>query len=229
MMTTTGKTYDVFISHAASDSNVANEIADSLESAGLTTFYAGMVGAGENLGEAIWQALAESRALVAVVSPDVPTHAMGMVEIGGAAAWNKPIYLLLNGPSSAKLPPGLSAYPVYPLSRLEEVIRAIQSGFQPLTENECDVLANIYEEFGIPADQFSQSPSLLRALTTHFNKATRKRFSGERLLSEILRMRKKGQLPRLRTPQAPGMRSSPFLKRKKVQPPRARTRKYVAE
>jgi hypothetical protein len=229
MTTVINNTCDVFISNAASDTKIASEIAAGLESAGLETFHAGMVKPGTNISEAIWEALAESRALIAIISPDALTHAMGMVEIGGAAAWNKPIFLLLNGPSSTKLPAALARYPVYPISRLEEVVRAIQSGFEPLTEDERVLLANIYRHLSVPADQLSQSPKALRDLTTQFNKTTHKQYSGERLLSEILRMRKRGQLPRLRTLQQPRVKPSPFLKRKKLQPPGLPTRKSSSD
>src|SRR5947207_2098220 len=130
------KTYDVFISHVAADSNVARAIADGLASVGLEAFRDANGEPGANLSEAIWDALAESRAFIALISPDTPTSATAMVELGAAAAWNKPIFLLLNGPSSARLPKALAIYPVYPLSRLEEVIQAIRSGFEPLTEEE---------------------------------------------------------------------------------------------
>src|SRR5438093_210950 len=98
MKATRKKPFDVFVSHAASDNLVASEVVHNLESAGLETFHTGAVEPGIDLSKAIWQALAESRALIAIISPDFPTHAMGMVEIGGAAVWNKPIFLLLNGP-----------------------------------------------------------------------------------------------------------------------------------
>lgn len=199
MTATISQTYDVFISHAASDSDLASEIAESLESVGLETFHTGIMKPGTDIGEAIWQALAESRALIAIISPDVPTHAMGTVEIGAAVAWNKPVFLLINGPSSTKLPPSLSSYPVYPLARLEEVIQEIRTGFQPLTHDELTVLVDIYRDVGAPVDQLSQSPKALRELTTKFNRRTKRHYSGERLLSELLRMRKKSRLPRLRS------------------------------
>jgi len=198
MSTTTTKIYDVFLSHAASDRHLATEIADSLESVGLQTFHAGTVESASDVGEEIWQALAESRALISIVSPELPPHAMGMVEIGAAAAWNKPVFLLINGPSSTKLPPALSAYPVYPLGRLDEVIQQIRRGFQPLTEDERHILLDIYRELHTPADQLSQSPAALRKLTAKFNRIADTRLSGERLLSELLRLRKRGQLPRVR-------------------------------
>jgi len=197
MTATVSKTYDVFISHAASETEIAAEIAESLESAGLATFHMGIVQAGADISEAVWQALAESRALIAIVSPDVLAHSKGMVEIGAASAWNKPVFILINGPSSTRLPPALSRYPVYPLGRLEEVIRAIRSGFEPLSDDQRAVLAEVYRIHGTPAEQLSQSPGELREVTSTFNRRTGKSYSGERLLSELLRMRKQGQLPRL--------------------------------
>ncbi len=198
MTATASKIYDVFVSHAAADNHLATEIADSLDSVGLKAFHEGAVEPGMDIAETIWQALAESRALIAIISPEAPMRAMGMVEIGAAAAWNKPVFLLINGPSSTKLPTALSMYPVYPLGRLEEVVRAIRTGFEPLTDNERDILADIYLHLNTPTDQLSQSPKALRELTRNFSKHADKQYSGERLLTELIRMRKKGQLPRLR-------------------------------
>ncbi len=199
MMATASKTCDVFISHAVSDRHLATEIADSLETVGLETFHAGTVEPGMDVGDAIWQALAESRAVIAIISPEMSPQAMGMVEIGAAAAWNKSVYLVINGPSSTTLPPTLSKYPVYPVGRLGEVVQQISTGFEPLTDDERGVLAEIYQGVKTSPDQLSQSPKALRELTAKFNRSIGKQFSGERLLSELIRMRKKGQLPRLQT------------------------------
>ena len=153
MTATKNRTYDVFVSHAAADSLVAREIAQRLESAGLAAFVGGAVSPGTDLSEAIWEALAESRALIAIISPETPTYAMGMVEIGAAAAWNKPVFLLINGPSSGNLPAALAAYPVYPSTRFEEVIRSIRAGFEPLADDERGILAEAYRDVGLPTDQ----------------------------------------------------------------------------
>lgn len=199
MNATLSKTCDVFISHAAADAHLAKEIAESLQSAGLETFHAGTVEPGMDLADSIWQALAESRAVIAIVSPDTPPSSMGMVEIGAAAAWNKAVFVLINGPSSTKLPDALSRYPVYPLGRLEEVIQTILASFEPLTDIERGILADIYRKLETSVDRLSQSPKTLHELVAKFTEKTDKQLSGERLLSELLRMRKQGQLPRLRT------------------------------
>src|SRR5258708_39908456 len=146
-------TCDVFIHHGMADRVLARQIADSLESVGLTTFHADAIPQGQDITNAIWEALAESRAVIVLVSPEIAPHAMGLVEIGAAAAWAKPVFVLLNGPSSSKLPAYLATYPVYPISRLEEVIRAIRSGFEPLTERDRGLLAKLYSDLSIPADQ----------------------------------------------------------------------------
>jgi len=202
MSATVDTTYDVFVSHAASDAKVASKIAHLLDAAGLQTFHEGSLEPGMDIKDVLWQALAESRALIAIISPETPWHAMGMIEIGAAAAWNKPVFLILNGPSSTKLPAALSAYPVYPISRLEEVIREIRTGLHPLSDEERDLLVELYRKSKTPTDQLNQSPRTLRELTEKFNRSSHRTLSGERLLLELLRMRKHRLLPRLREPKA---------------------------
>lgn len=197
-MTTATTTYDVFLSYSTSDRDVAVEIARRLESAGLQAFYDLSLEPGTDLSSAIWDALAECRALIAVISVEATPDAMGMVEIGAATAWNKPVYLVLNGPSSTRLPDVLKSYPVYPRSRLDEVIQRIRTEFEPLTDDDREVLAGVYKELNVSADEISQSTKSLRELTVQFNRRAHKQLSGERLLSELLRLRKKGDLPRLR-------------------------------
>jgi hypothetical protein len=209
------KAYDVFLSHAATDGAVAREIIAALEVAGLQTFHPGAVESGADVSDAIWYALAESRALVVILSPGVPTNALGLVELGAATAWNKPIFVLLNDPASTKLPPALAAYPVYPINRLEEVIQAIRSGFESLTEEDLKALATVYQRLRVPAEELTDSPSALQRLTGYFNRTAHKQLSGERLLSELFRMRKTGQLPQLRRRSARRVKAAPFLKTKK--------------
>jgi hypothetical protein len=229
-MSASKKTCDVFISHSIADLALAKQVADSVEAAGLTAFRADAVlRSHQDDSNAIWEALAESRAVIVIFSPRPVPDAMGLVEIGAAAAWAKPVFVLVNGPSVTELPSWLAGYPVFPMSRFEEAIRAVRSAFAPLDERDHAVLARVYSTLGVSADELSQSPRGLRDLTTQFNKASRKRVSGERLLSEILRMRKRGELPRLQVAktqprqtlkqnrlQAPKVKPSPLLKRARL-------------
>ncbi|MCO6456772.1 MAG: toll/interleukin-1 receptor domain-containing protein [Pirellulaceae bacterium] len=196
-MATASQTCDVFISHAASDTAAAHEVAGSLEAVGLRTFHAGSLLAGEDVSEVIWQALAESRALIVVVSADVSSLASVMLEIGAARAWNKPIFVVLKGPSSTRLPGVLQAYPVFPLGRIDDVIQQIRAGFQPLSELEQATLARVYGQVGVTLDRLVLAPIALQELVTKFGDETGRQLTGELLLAELLRMRKRSQLPRL--------------------------------
>ncbi len=197
-MATARKTYDVFLSHSSTDRDLAEEIANRLKSAGLQPFHDVSLMPAGDISTAIWDALAECRALIAIVSVDATPDAMGMVEIGAATAWNKPIYLVLNGPPSTRLPDALKSYYVYPRSRLDEVVQRIRTDFEPLTDDDREVLASAYKDLNVPADMLGQSAKSLRDLTMRFNRKANRQLSGERILSELLRLRKKGALPRIR-------------------------------
>lgn len=106
-MSTATPTYDVFVSHSSRDREFAADVADRLTAEGLQPFYDASVPLGEDVSKAIWDALAECRAFIVIVSPDSTPDAMGMVELGAATAWHKPIFVLLNGPASLQLPEAL--------------------------------------------------------------------------------------------------------------------------
>jgi hypothetical protein len=201
-MTTAIKTYDVFISHSVADRDIARMVARNLESVGLITFHLEVLESGESASEEIWQALAESHAVIAIVSNELSSNANVTLEIGAAAAWNKPVYLIVKDPKSTQLTGILQSYPSYPLSRLDDVIRAIQTGFQPLSETDYKALGDVYRKVGVSTDQLSQSSESLRTIASEFQQRTRKAYSGERLLYELFRMRKSGKLPRLTTRRA---------------------------
>jgi nucleoside 2-deoxyribosyltransferase len=190
-------TFDVFVSHSSRDREFAADVADRLNAEGLQPFYDASVPIGQEISKAIWDALAECHAFIVIVSPDSAPDAMGMVELGAATAWNKPIFVLLNGPASTRVPEALGKYQVYPRNRIDEVLTEIRRNFEPITDDERQVLMETYSNLGIPADRLSQSPRDLQELVETFTEKTSKQLSGTRLLSELLRMRKQAKLPRL--------------------------------
>ncbi|MCA9045351.1 MAG: toll/interleukin-1 receptor domain-containing protein [Planctomycetaceae bacterium] len=196
-MSTATPTYDVFVSHSLRDREFAADIADRLAAEGLQPFYDASVPIGEDLSKAIWDALAESRAFIVIVSPESTPDAMGMVELGAATAWHKPIFVLLNGPASSRLPEALQQYQAYPRNRVDEVLANIRQTFEPITDEDRELLAQIYGDINVPADRLSQSPRELQEVVSRFNAGTKKQLSGTRILSELLRMRKQSKLPRL--------------------------------
>lgn len=197
MTATATPTFDVFVSHSSRDREFAADVADRLRAEGLQPFHDASVPIGEEISKAIWDALAECHAFIVLVSPDSAPDAMGMIELGAATAWNKPIFVLLNGPASTRVPDALGAYQVYPRNRIDEVLTQIRRNFEPITDDERQVLMETYSDLGVPADRLSQSPRELQQLVETFNRKADKQLSGTRLLSELLRMRKQAKLPRL--------------------------------
>ena len=196
-MSTATPTYDVFVSHSLRDREFAADVAVRLIAEGLQPFYDASVGIGADVSKAIWDALAECRAFIVIVSPDSTPDAMGMVELGAATAWQKPIFVLLNGPASLRLPEALQQFQAYPRNRVDEVLAHIRQTFEPITDEDRKLLAEIYSDIDVPADRLSQSPRELQELVNRFNDGTKRQLSGSRVLSELLRMRKQSKLPRL--------------------------------
>jgi hypothetical protein len=196
-MTTLATTYDVFVSHGLPDRELAADIANRLTAEGMQAFYDARVPVGEEISKAIWDALAECHAFIVIISPESALDAMGMVELGAATAWNKPIYVVLNGPASLALPNTLKGYQVYPRNRIDEVLTQIRQNLEPISEKERGVLSEVYLAVGETADQLGQSPRLLKQLVKRFNETAKKQLSGTQLLSELLRMRKQSKLPKL--------------------------------
>jgi DNA-binding CsgD family transcriptional regulator len=192
------QTYDIFISCAFVDANIADIVAARLSRDGFAVFVShsmASVSAYDNLVDALWEALAESEALVAILSGESSSTAQGL-EIGAAIAWHKPIYVV-SDTSSTKIPRMIQQYPIYPLSRLDDVIRAIRMGMAPLTDDELSILVRAYRQVGVPSDQLNRNPGALESLRHLFTKEAGRDYSAERLLREIMRLRKSGSWARL--------------------------------
>lgn len=196
-MTTHSKTYDVFISHSAGDAPLAAELARDFRASGLEAMTGMEISPGGEVSKTLWEALAESWALVVILSPLGPTPSMG-IEIGAARAWNKPMFVLVTEPSSTRLPPYMAGIKVYPATRIEDVVDAIKVSGQQLSEEDRSLLATLFGEIGASVDQLALEPKQLQELVTRFTARSGKAVSGERLLSELLRLRKRGLLRRHR-------------------------------
>lgn len=198
-----GKTYDVFITHSARDAALALDVANACRESGLEAVTNTELLPLADSSDALWDALAESRALLTILPPTGPSPSMG-IEIGAARAWNKPIYALVTEPSFTRLPAALSGIHLYTTGRLQDVIREITSSVQQLTDEDRDFLIRIHAETGTSVDQLALHPKQLHALVTKFKRGRGKTIGGERLLSELLRLRKQGKLVKSR----PTVRSS---------------------
>jgi hypothetical protein len=192
-MADASKTYDVFVSHSPNDAQLASEIANACRANGLDAItYAELLPA-PNAGDALWEALAESRALLAVLSRSGLTPSMA-IELGAARAWNKPVFGVVADPTLTNLPAGLSGIHLYTSGRVEDAIRAIKLSRKELSEDDRSLLAKLYTEIGVSVDQLALDPRHLEDLVKRFSAGAGKVVPGERLLAELLRMRKQGKL-----------------------------------
>lgn len=189
--------FEVFLSYAGTDRDAAESILRSLTHAGLRVFDPGCMDPGIGLAEAIWDALAMSDAIVAVIPKLGTPNPNTSSELGAAIAWRKPIYLVSQENGRTRVPAYLSGHRLYPLSRIDDVARAIKRGPRPLTTEDRESLKRIYLELEIPTDRFINDPALLDKLASKFNARVHEEVSGERLLYEMIRLRKQGSWPRL--------------------------------
>ena len=197
-MTQTATGHDVFISYSMNNASMAGQVAETLRAAGLHVFDMAQVSAGADFQETLMGALAESSAVVAIIGPDGMSSPSTAVEIGAAWAWNKPVYVISADDDSKREPAHIAHARVYPLARIDEVIFAIKQALRPLSEKDYESLMAIYQSLRIPTDRFVSQPVSVDKLATKFSQLSGKSISGEKLVQELIRLRKQGRLPKLR-------------------------------
>jgi hypothetical protein len=186
-------TYDVFISHSIGDRDLAREIASVCIANGLQPFTNAEVPAGMRVSDVLWEALSESKAVIAILSRSKLSPSMA-IELGGAQAWNKPIFGVLTDPTLKPELASLGDIHLYASTRIDDVIKAIKASGEDFSEKERNTLASIYSDTNVSVDQLALDPRHLQTIVKRFVRATGKIVTGERLLSELLRMRKQGRL-----------------------------------
>ncbi len=185
--------YDVFLTHRRQDAELAADIARILRSYDLAVFTDADMPAGEPHEDTLWDAMAESQALVTVI-PDGEASPRMLVELGAAQAWNKPTYGIVIDPSSTRLPPALRGLAVYPRSRMDEIAQEIKRSSPLLSDAETAVLIDEYLRISVPVDQLVLQPALLSQLTKQFKARTKRQFPAEQLVRMLLRLRRSGKL-----------------------------------
>ena len=191
------KTYDVFLSYSLDLQSQAKVIAKKIADAGLAVFDLSEISPGHNIEEETWQALAESWALVVLIKQGTVPPSVA-VEIGAASAWQKPIYILTEGEGRYNVPRYFSNYEVFKSSEIARTIELISQGLKPLNDKDIQALAKSYERLGIPTDRLLREPSSIERLRNILWKESGLKISGERMMQELIRLRKRGKLPKLK-------------------------------
>lgn len=191
--------YDVFLSHSPGPGDDAVAMARAaFSAAGLRVFDASQLAGGADAQDQIWSALAVSDAIVVLATPSTVASAWTAVEIGAAQAWHKPIFVVQLTAAAGALPDFMTRFQVVPMSRLDDVVHAIRTQPAALTPHERELLREIYLAEGTPADRLIENPSELARFAKSFDTRSRSRHSAEVLVHELLGMRKRGELPRLK-------------------------------
>lgn len=198
MSVVTETTYDVFLSFSARDRGAAELVRQALFQAGLEAYTADSVAIGPEVLPELRRALAECSAVLFLLTTSSVRSQNVPYETGMALALNKPIYVLFDGLDSAEIPDYLKEFHVRRLSEMDEVAQEIADARQPLSDDLRDDLVGIYRKHGIPTDQLLRKPFELKTLADRFQQQTGTSVSGERLVQELIRLRKQGHLPRLK-------------------------------
>jgi len=190
------RTHDVFLSYPVDLAGQAKVVRKKFADAGLIVFAPSEIEPGYNVGDEIWQALAESWAVVALIKPGIVSTSLG-IEIGAASAWQKPIYILTAGTGEHHIPKLISHYRMFKISEIEKLVQMVSKDLNPLNEQEKQALVKAYRSLGIPTDKLLMQPAHIDRLNKMLWRNSRLRLSGERIMQELLRLRKRGKLPKL--------------------------------
>lgn len=188
--------YDVFVSSTAHDAALARVARNVFEEAGLSAFAVGDAESAQRLTDEAWQALAESWAFVAIVTPLSVESPNVTLELGAASAWNKPVFLLLDGMVAKELPRFLRRFDSAPSSEVQRVARKVLALRQPLSDEQRSILMGLYGQHGVSVDDLIMEPIQLDRLTREFNDQSGTVVASEQLVQALLRMRKQGKLVR---------------------------------
>jgi hypothetical protein len=197
-MSVSVKVHDVFLAASASDGAVASVVRRAFEDAGIATFFdVHDLRPGEDWKEAVREAMAESWAFVALLTPAFVHSPWLPLEYGLAVGWDRAIYLLTSGIKADEVPPFLRGYATLPVARVSEVVEAVKRDARPLSDREADALIDSYKKLGVTADQLPILPESLDVLARRFRERSGSERPAERLLQELFRLRKRGKLPAL--------------------------------
>lgn len=190
--------FDVYVAYSAADASFARTLMDALRAGGLEIFDPGNLPAGENLRDVVVAAMAECRAVIAVVTPESAGSPSIAVELGAALAWMKPIFVLTSDAAASSQFAELAGFRVYDPSRVDDVIFEIKQSSAPLSDADRNTLIKLYATMGVPTDRLVSQPASVVELAEAFRRQRRKNISGERLVQELIRLRKQGRLSRTR-------------------------------
>lgn len=192
--------YDVFLSHHAQDVGLVSMVAREMEAAGCGVFSleSTPVKLGGHIQSQVLDALVDSSAVVVLLTRASVESRWIAFEVGVAMAWDKPVFILHDGLDVRSIPEFLNQFHLAPLSDLSRVVKQIQSLRQPLSDSQRESLVEVYREVAIPVDQLLRDQKQRSKLSRLFAEQSPDPVPVNRLLQELIRLRKNGKLPKPR-------------------------------
>jgi hypothetical protein len=118
--------FDVFISHAALDLPLANELSSACRASGLEVHVDGGNPTDARMANSLRKALSESQALL-IVMPVTGLTTWMLIELGAAKALSKPIYAITQDLSSSRASWVPADVRLYTPGQIGDVIGEIKS------------------------------------------------------------------------------------------------------
>ena len=193
---------DVFLSYSSADWKVARQVARTMEAKGLRVFPPSqrVNDPGKTWSPVNRNAISEARAFVVILTRQSLDSTGILFHFGAALMWNMPVYVLLDGLKKSDVPKALRRASVHALQDLADVVNSIdQKASDILSAEQMKTLTAVYRDVGVPTDELLSNPDALEKLASRFNRAARVDFEPERLLKELIRLRKTRRLPKVST------------------------------
>ena len=188
---------DVFISHAASDWVTASRLRRQLADFDIRAVYHRRK-AGVEWQDMVWRSLDEADAVIILLTEAGLKSPWITFEAGAAAGRQKSVYVVRFGVLERKIPKYLRRYRQFRWREVEKLAKSIQNASRPLSLADRRQLMERYAQLGVPSDRLLREPSVLDSLTEAFNRATGKALAPERVLQELIKLRKRAMLPVVR-------------------------------
>lgn len=190
--------YDVFLSHGVHDKGIADVVKRALAEEGFKVFAVDELKINGSAMAGIREALAECSAFVMILTRSTLESSNSAFEIGAAMAWNKPIFVLYDGLPKKEIPEYLKDFTVVQFTKLPQVVQEIANLQQQFSDDDRESLVQVYQNLGVPTDQLLIKPLALRDLSKKYDEVTHSTCAAERLVQELIRLRKQGKLPKIK-------------------------------
>jgi hypothetical protein len=203
MVTAVRAAIDVFLSYSVADRDTATLVTNALVGGGLSV-SPNDPPPGSNWQDSIWQSLTECDVFVVIINLERPHASNTFVELGAAVAWRKPVFAVQTSEKTQGIPVYFRDIPLFPLTRLDDLVVAIKRAVNKFPLEDRNLLLETYARLGVSTDQLLRDPEQVERLADEFASHASQPIAGEQLVNELLRLRKSGKLPTLRSRKPPG-------------------------